>query len=141
MSVSLQTPDIRRIFTDLQRRVGILERRVAGANSDTSTPANDDIIFSYAGTLAAGVESPPTKLRYSGFLAVLAIALGTAGSTSTVLKVKKNGTVVATITIGSGVADLGAEVGVRVVAEDRISLLVDTAGTGAADMTAAARFT
>lgn len=137
---TLLTPDIRRMIGELGRRVGILERRVTVAATATGTPPNNDLIFSYAGTLAAG-ESPPAKLRYGGFLATLAVALGTAGSTSTTLEVKRNGTVVATVVVPSTAADYGAPVGARVFPEDRITVEITTAGTGAADMTATARFT
>jgi hypothetical protein len=137
---TLLTPDIRRMIDDLKRRVGILERRVTGGGTATGTPANDDLIFSYPGTLAAA-ESPPAKLRYGGFLATLSVALGTAGSSATTLVVERNGTTVATIVVPSGFADYGATVGARVFPEDRITVEVVTAGTGAADMTAAARFT
>lgn len=137
---TLLTPDIRRVISDLGRRVGILERRVTGSATATGTPPNDDIIFSYAGALTA-VESPPAKLRYGGFLATLSIALGTAGSSDTTVVVNRNGTVVATVVVPSGSADYGATVGARVFPEDRISLEITTVGTAAADMTAAARFT
>ena len=40
MSVSMLTPDLRRIFTDLQRRVGILERRIKA--STTTGAARDE---------------------------------------------------------------------------------------------------
>lgn len=137
---TLLTPDIRRIIDDLTRRVGILERRITNSTTATGTPANNDIIFSHAGTLTTG-ESPPAKLRYGGFLATLAVALGTAGSSATTLEVKQNGTVVATVVVPSGSADYGAPVGARIFPEDRISIEITTAGTGAADMTASARFT
>lgn len=81
------------------------------------------------------------KLRYGGFLSVLAVALGNAGSSSTTIEVKRNSTVIATVVVGSGVSDYVADVGARVDAEDRISLEITSAGTGAADMTASARFT
>jgi hypothetical protein len=137
---TLLTPDIRRMIGELGRRVGILERRVTGGGTATGTPPNNDIIFSYAGTLAAA-ESPPAKLRYGGFLATLSVALGTAGSSSTTLEVKRNGTTVATVVVPSSSADYGATVGARVSPEDRITVEITSAGTGAADMTAAARFT
>lgn len=141
MSDKILAPDIRRSLGDLARRIGILERRVGGASaSATGTPPNDDIIFSHAGTLATG-ESPPAKLRYGGFLQTLAVGLGTAGSTSTTLQVKRNGTVVATVVVPTGAADYSADIGARVNAEDRISVNISAAGTGAARMTAAARFT
>jgi hypothetical protein len=140
VSEKLLVPDIRRSIGDLARRIGILERRVSTAVSATGSPANDDIIFSYAGDLAA-TESPPVKLRYGGFFSTLSIALGTAGSTSTILEVKRNGSTVATITVPSSAADYGAAVGVRTFGEDRVSIEITTVGTGAADMTASARFT
>lgn len=141
MSEKLLAPDPRRVLADLARRIGILERRVTGAAAtSTGTPANDDIIFSYAGVLATG-ESPPAKLRYGGFLATLAVGLGTAGSSSTTLQIKQNATVVATVTIPGTSADYSADIGVRVNAEDRLSINISSAGTGAANMTAAARFT
>lgn len=137
---SLLAPDIRRMISDLGRRVGILERRVTGATSDTGTPANNDIIFSYAGALTVA-ESPPAKLRYGGFLVTLAVAFGTAGSTSTTLEVKRNGAVIGTVVVPSSTTDYSGEIAARVVGEDRITIEITTAGTGAADMTAAARFT
>jgi hypothetical protein len=137
---TLLTPDVRRMLDDLKRRVGILERRVSVSATATGTPANDDLIFSYAGALAAG-ESPPAKLRYGGFLATLSVALGTAGSSSTTLQVKRNGTVIATVVVPSSSADYGATVGARVSPEDRITVAITTAGTAAANMTAATRFT
>jgi hypothetical protein len=141
MSVSLLTPDLRRILAELARRVGILERRISSAAATISAGTNGEIIFSYAGTLASSTESPPVKLRYAGFLASLAVALGTDGSTDTTLEVNRNGSVIATVVVPDTVSDYVVVVGVRVNAEDRLSLTVDTAGTGAADMTAAARFT
>jgi len=139
MTGSLARPDDGAYIADLRRRVGILERRVAPTSA--AGGINGDIIFSYAGELVSDTESPPVKVRYDGFLATLAVALGTAGSSSTTLTVKKNGTVITTVVIASGVADYVVPVGVRVYGEDRISLSTVTAGTGAAEMTATARFT
>jgi len=141
MSEKLLAPDLRRILADLARRIGILERRISPTATANGTPANDDIIFSYAGDLASGTESPPVKLHYSGFLATVSVALGTAGSTDTSLEINRNGSVIATITVPDAVFDWVVVVGARVNGEDRISLTVATAGTGAADMTLSARFT
>jgi hypothetical protein len=140
MSEKMLAPDVRRILSALERRVAILERRIAVSAAVDAVP-NDDIIFSHTGPLSSGTESPPVKLRYSGILSILAVGLGTAGSTSTTLEVKRNGTVVATVVIAGGAADYGAHVGVRFDAEDRLTLRIATAGTGAANMTASARFT
>jgi len=141
MSVSLLPPDVRRLFADLTRRVGILERRISPTAAALSSGINGDEVFSYAGALVSATESPPVKLRYSGFLAAFAVALKTAGSSSTTLEVNINGSVVATVVVPSSSSDYVIEIGVRVGAEDRLSLTVATAGTDAADMTAAARFT
>lgn len=138
MTRTLQLPDLRRILDGLDRRLSIIERRVTSTSPDSGI--NDDIIFSHAGALISGSESPPVKVRYRGNITVLAVALGTAGSTGTVLKIIKNGSVAATVTVPASSADYGPNVGVRLNPEDRLSLEVDTAGTGAANMTATARF-
>lgn len=139
MSVSLLTPDLRRILGDLTRRISILERRVKGASA--SVDSSHEIIFSHPGALAAGT-SPPVRVWRGGNIAVLAVTLGTAGSTSTVLTVKRNGTSVGTVTVPAGWGSYNGEVSARFVADsDTLTLTVTTVGTGAADMTAAARFT
>jgi hypothetical protein len=139
MSVSLLPPDLRRILGDLANRIGILERRVTTAA--TSVDSSHYIGFSYAGVLAAST-SPPTRVWRGGNLTVLAVSLGTAGSTSTVIAVKRNGTTVGTVTVPSGAVIYNGEVSARFAADsDLLTLQITTAGTGAADMTAAARFT
>lgn len=139
MSVSLLPPDLRRIFSDIQRRLGILERRVTGpaASIDTS----HEIPFSYAGDLAAGTVSPPARVWRGGNLTVLAVSFGTPGSTDTTILVQRNGTTVATVVVPSGADIYNADVFARFAADsDLLTLEIDTAGTGAADMTAFARF-
>ena len=137
---TLLPPDLRRIFTDLQRRVGILERRTT--TTVTGATEADEILFSYAGDLADDTTSPPVRPRLGGILSVLAVTLGTAGSTDTTILVQRNGTTVATVTVPDGVTAHNADIGARFTADsDILTLTVDTAGSGAADMTAAARFT
>lgn len=139
MSEKLLGPDVRRLFADLARRVGILERRVT-----TAAAAVDDsheIIFSYAGTVAAGT-SPPARVWRGGNITALAVTLTTAGSTSTVINVLRNGTSVGTVTVPASTTVYNGDVFARFVADvDTLALQVTTAGTGAANMTAAARFT
>lgn len=139
MSVSLFPPDLRRAIADLARRIGILERRITSAAAAVDN--SREIVFSYAGELAAGV-SPPARPWRGGNLTVLAVTLGTAGSTGTVIDVLRNGTTVATVTVPSSTEIYNGDVFARFVADvDTLALEVTTAGTGAADMTAAARFT
>ncbi len=140
MSIALFPPDLRRIFTDIQRRLAILERRVTspGASIDTS----QEIPFSYAGELADGTVSPPARVWRGGNLTVLAVSFGTPGSTDTTLLVQRNGTTVATVVVPAAAQAHNAALFARFgVDSDLLTIEVDTAGTGAADMTAFARFT
>lgn len=137
MSSTLTRPDWAAAIKDLARRVGMLERRTTPA---TAVNVVTEISFSYSGTLAAST-SPPTRLRQSGTLTTVAITLGTAGSTATTLTVERNGSTIATLTVPSATTIYDADVGVRFDADtDILALAITTAGTGAADMTAAARF-
>lgn len=141
MSASLLTPELRRTLEGLGRRLGILERRVSNATT-TATDIADEIIFSYAGALASSTTSPPVRIRNGGILTVVAVTFGTAGSTGTTLLVQRNGSTVGTISVPSSTTIYNAEVAVRFVADvDTLTVTVDTAGTGATDMTATARFT
>ena len=139
MSVSILPPDLRRIFIDLQRRVGILERRVTspGASVDESY----ERVFSYAGALTAST-SPPIRVWRGGNLTVLAVTFGTAGSTATVLAVKRNGTTVGTVTVPASATAHNGDVSARFQPDsDILTLSITTVGTGVADMSAVARFT
>jgi hypothetical protein len=137
MPTKVLPPDDRRRISDLERRVAILERAV----TSTGAGSVDELVFSYAGTLTAGTESPPKVVRVSAVLASLAVAFGTAGTTDTTLEVKKNGAVKNTLTVPASTTLAVLQVAVAFSAADKISLRVNTAGTGAADMTATARFT
>jgi hypothetical protein len=131
-------PNQARQIADLEQRLDRLERRItsAGAGADNS----HEIPFSFDGVLSVK-ESPPIRPRWGGRLTVLAVSFGTAGSTDTVLEVKRNGTTVATVTVPASTEDYNGTVGVRFAAGvDRLTLAVVTAGTGAAGMTADAWF-
>jgi hypothetical protein len=139
MPTSALIPDDRRRIADLERRVGILER----ALRSTGAPIIDELVFSYDGPLVSGTESAPKIIRVSGVLGVLAVAFKptTAGSTDTVLNVLRNGSVAVTVTIPASTTQFVVPVAVAYSAGDTVALEVATAGTGAADMTATARFT
>jgi hypothetical protein len=137
MPTSALPPDDRKRIADLERRVAVLER----ALRTTGAPAVDELVFSYAGPLVSGVTSPPKTIRTSGVLGVLAVAMDPAGSTDTILDVLRNGTVANTVTVPASTTQYVARVAVAYSAGDTVALTVNTAGTGAADMTAAARFT
>ena len=139
MSEKLLSPDVRRMFGDLARRVGILERRVTSPAAAIDDSA--EIIFSFAEAIEA-TTSPPTRVWRGGNLTALAITFETAGSTSTVIDVLRNGTSVGTVTVPSSTTVYNGDVFARFVADvDTLALEITTAGTGAENMTAAARFT
>jgi len=139
MPTTTLPPDDKKRIAALERRVGILERALGSTGAGTV----DELVFSYSGALVDGTESAPKILRVSGVLAVLAVAFKptTAGSTDTILDVLRNGTVANTVTVPASTTEFVVPVAVAYSAGDTIALVVNTAGTGAADMTAAARFT
>lgn len=137
MSEKLVAPDVRRIIADLERRVGVLERRVTTRSATAETV--ETIMFSYAGTLAVSV-SPPTRPHTGGILTILAVTLGTPGTDDVILGVFRNGALVATVTVPAGVAAYNGEVNARFAAESDLLIVAIADGGGAADMTAEARF-
>jgi hypothetical protein len=137
MSVSLFTADLRRVLSDIQSRIGILERRIT---SSASVDTSYEITFSFAGTITA-IASPPKRVWKGGDLGVLAVTMDTAGSTATIIDIERNGTVVATVTVPSSTEVYNGEVSARFAPDDILGVSVTTAGTGAADMTCDARFT
>jgi hypothetical protein len=142
VSVTLLPPDVRRLsklLGEIERRLERLERRITGRAA--SVDQSHAIVFSFAGALSAAT-SPPIRVWRGGILSVLAVSLGTAGSTATVLAVKRNGITVGTVTVPAGWSVYNAELSARFSADsDALALAVITAGTGAAEMTAEARFT
>jgi hypothetical protein len=137
VSGTLTRPDWAAAIKDLGRRVRMLERRITPTQD---TDRSFEITFSFAGTITA-TESPPKRLWRPGHLTVLAVTLTDAGSTDTVIDIERNGTVVDTVTIPAGAEDYDAALSIRFAADDRLRLLVTSAGTGAAEMTCDARFT
>jgi hypothetical protein len=135
----LTIPDFQKDIAKLAGRVAWLERRIrVGAGGADTTR---DILFSYAGALTI-TESPPVRVRRGGRLGGFAVTLGTAGSTSTVLTIKQNGTAIATLTIPAGTAAYDIGLNNPFVANvDTLTVAITTVGLGAADMTAEARFT
>lgn len=138
MSVTQLAPEVRRLLADLARRVGILERRITA--SATTTDTSKELIFSHDGPLTEAT-SPPLGVWHGGILSVLAVKLRAAGSTDTIIDVYRDGAVVATVTVPAGDASHNGEVGSRYSDDSALALEITTAGTGAAGMTAAARFT
>jgi hypothetical protein len=137
MSGTLTRPDWAAAIKDLARRVTNLERRTTPAQN---TDRSFEITFSFAGAVTA-IASPPKSLWKPGTLTTLAATITDPGSTDTVIDVERLGIVVATVTVPAGAGYYDETLSVRFTANDRLRLLVTTAGTGAAEMTCDARFT
>lgn len=135
MSGSLGRPDDGARIAALERKVAMLERRTAPASG-----GDFEITFSYAGALVSDTESAPKPIRRASTLTVFAVSFKTAGSTATVLEIKSAGTILDTVTIPAGVTAYRVDIMRRFIPEQPVSLRIVTAGTGATDMTANARF-
>lgn len=100
-----------------------------------------EISASLAGALVAS-ESTPWYPKRGSHVTEFHALLGTAGSSSTVVVLKKNGTTIATITLGSGVT-VGTPQYLDVLwanDSDILTFEVTTAGTAAENLTCIARF-
>jgi hypothetical protein len=91
--------------------------------------------FSLAGAVVDSVSPPWTPLADQTLTSVRCL-LGTAGSTSTTVKLRKNGTVSATIVIASSDTDTDVQsASIALTPGDLLTVEVDGAGTGASDLT------
>lgn len=137
MPDSVLPPDVRDQLAQLEARVSGLERRINSGGNDRT----NEITFSYAGPLVGDTESPPIRSRYSHALISVNFLFGTAGTSDTVIEVKRAEVVLETVTIPAGQRRYSAMVDVDIGKDQEdITLRIVTAGSGAADMTAQCRF-
>lgn len=137
MPPTLQLPDLRRILDDLRRRLEILERRIRAIEPTTT---DDEIIFSLSGALTTST-SPKAYLRNTSNLVAVVCSLSTAGSSTTTVQVKKNGSTVVTVSLTSGQTLIKATAGVPFVKDsDALTVTISAAGTSAAGLTVQNRF-
>jgi hypothetical protein len=95
-----------------------------------------DIIFDLPGAVTAST-SPPVTPKNTFRVTGLSATLGTAGSSDTTVELLKDGSVVASVTLGSGATYGHAAISPPVTfvgRTDRFAVAVSTAGTGAADL-------
>ncbi len=105
-----------------------------------ATPAPIDVPFTYAGALSVST-SPKWFPQSNVTLFQVYASLVTAGTSNTVLTVYQNGASIGTITMGSGVVALAVTFNTAFVANVHyIQVGITTVGTGAAGLTAQARF-
>lgn len=138
MPATLRLPDLRTTLEGLRKRIEVLERRI---REQPGAETEDELIFSLPGALVAST-SPRGYVRNTSRLVNVVVSLGTAGSSTTTVLVKKNGSTIETITLGSGVNFDRTRTSVSFTADsDYMTVTVSGVGTGAADLTVQARFT
>ena len=135
MPTAALPPDDHRRLADLESRIAILERKLGS----TGAAAVDELVFSFPGALTV-IESPEKFLAASCVLTTLAVVMKPAGSTSTSIAIKRNGATKATVTVPASTTKIVLQVAVAFTAGDVVSLEPTSVGTGAANMTATARF-
>lgn len=138
MTQGLLPPEFEREIARLKKRVSDLERLL---NEVTSGARDHGLPFVLAGTLYV-VESPPWTPRFATRAVDVILLLGTAGTDTTSVEVRKNGNV-----LGSG---MGLESGETIKRytisspftpnEDLLTVAVTAAGTGAEDLDVIVRF-
>lgn len=128
----IRQPDQVGALAGMNGRLGDLERKT----SPTVRPVEEErAVFSFPGSLFLAV-SPVYRVRRGGSLVQVSVDLVTAGSSSTSLKVRRNGAQIgSTVTVGSGVTSLPTYLGqFRVAADDLLQVEVSGVGAGAADL-------
>lgn len=109
----------------------------AGAVDDSSPV---EIPISHAGALTSNVSTPYTPWSDATLIEVM-VSLGTTASTDTILTVYQNGSSIGTVTIPAGQDTASGDFNDGFTANvDKLTVQVTTIGTGAADLTAQARF-
>lgn len=115
-------------------------RRSVDAERPSGAASRPSVVFSLPGSVAASTSGPWVADAGTTLVSVRAL-LGTAGSSSTTVVVKVNGTSVGTVTLASGDTSERADINAALVADtDVVTMAVTAAGTGAADLTVIARF-
>lgn len=136
MTTSNTPPDVQRILSQHARRLDILERRLRALE----VAYEPELPFVQSGAVTAG-ESPPWVRRKGGKLVEVVALLGTAGTSATVIEVRKNGAAIGTITMPAGEIQRHLTLAERAAPDaDRFTAAVTTAGSSAMDLTVATRW-
>lgn len=119
-------------LTSLTKRVESLERRTVFPGRPS---IQDDIPFTLPGPIIAS-ESPRYYPPNGGSLVRVFASLGTVGTSTTTVRIKKNGVVIDSFNLTSGVDTASAYLGdVNLAGDsDYITVAVTLAGTGARDL-------
>lgn len=137
MGSTLLLPELGRILAGLERRLVILERRI---RNEPTVPSHSEIMFTLPGSLT-GSTSPKAYLRVDSRLVNIVCSLGTAGTSTTTVQVKKNGTTIATVNLTSGATFSRARAAEMFVADtDALTVTISAVGSAAANLSVQARF-
>lgn len=112
---------------------------VASGPQGVPGPAIEVATFTASGDVATFTGTSRYYLDMAGTVKVARASLGTAGSTTTTAVVKKNGTIIATVSLGSTVNTLAVQPEVSVSTGDFLTVDVTAAGTGAKDLVVTVR--
>lgn len=137
MTKGLTPPTLPSDVSSLKKRVTDLERKLnnaSGLNPYLGVP------FSLAGTIFVSESPPwssPVKLRISS----LAVLLGTAGSSTTTVALKINGSTVATVNVAAGEKSRKLTISQQLAPDqDVVSVACTASGNGAKDLDVIVRF-
>lgn len=137
MGSTLLLPEIGRILAGFERRLAIIERRI---RTPPTFPTETELIFSLPGVVLVST-SPKAYLRADSRLVNIVCSLGTTGTSTTTVQIKKNGSTIATVTLTSGVGFSRIRAGETFIADsDAVTVNVSGAGTGAAGLIVQLRF-
>lgn len=136
MTITNVPPDVQRLLSKMSQRIDILERRLRALENSYEP----ELPFVQSGAVSVG-ESPPWIRRKGGTLVGVLVALGAAGSSATVVTVRKNGSTVATVTLAAGTDQAETTLSEPAAPNmDRFTAAVTTAGSGATDLTVHTRW-
>lgn len=135
----LRTPQSE--IQELKDRVYSLERRVRSSQSDTRPDLPPEIVtFNHEGALTVSTSDPYVP-QERGTLSTVACVLGTAGSSSTVVSIKKNGSEITTVTLASSDTYEQKNIGTKFAVDtDKLTIGITTAGTAADGLVVIATF-
>lgn len=118
-------------ISQLKKRVTALERY-----TDRSRGGElDEVLFTFPDTLYVAA-SPPYRYRLGGIVTSIVALLGTAGTTTTTVKVYRNGIIITTLTMAAGITSTSVNIAEAFGAGfDLLTVGITGAGAGAADLT------
>ena len=116
-----------------------------GSTSTTTTTTvqgTSEVIFSLAGAVTAGATSPLWSPALDSNAQTITGHLTSAGTTSTVVTMLKNGTTWLTLTFAAGITRFDLSItGIPMSASDNFAATITTAGTGASTLSLQLRYT